>query len=197
MADQEPTVRDLIRRVRQGDIRAAEILVQDYAEEIRAEVRLRLRDPQVRRVVDSVDICQSVLASFFLRVAVGQYDIESPKALLRLLLRMARSKVAEQYRRHYAARRDQRRTVSLDDVHDGEGPFAADSEPQRTVTLRDTLEQLRDRLRPAERRVADLRGTGMTWNEVAAQLDETPEAVRKRLDRALARLARHPEFRDL
>ena len=58
---------DFVLRVRQGDEQAAEELVRRYEAEIRLEVRgwLRLRNPGLRRVFDSMDICQSVLASFF------------------------------------------------------------------------------------------------------------------------------------
>ena len=75
----ETTPRDeyseFIRRIRQGDERAAEELVRRYEAEIRLEVRgwLRLRNPRLRRVFDSMDICQSVLASFFARAAVGRF----------------------------------------------------------------------------------------------------------------------------
>ena len=67
---------DFIGRIRHGDERAAEELVRRYEPEIRLEVRgwLRLRNPALRRVFDSMDICQSVLASFFARAAVGDFD---------------------------------------------------------------------------------------------------------------------------
>src|SRR2546421_684293 len=56
-------------------------------------IRVRLTDPFLRRLVDSADICQSVLANFFMRVALGEYDLEEPKNLLNLLLTMARNRV--------------------------------------------------------------------------------------------------------
>src|SRR4051794_2951522 len=79
-----------IRRVRDGDGRAAEELVRRYEPEIRLEVRtwLRLRDPRLRRVFDSMDICQSVMASFFVRAAIGEYELDEPRQLIRLLVGM-------------------------------------------------------------------------------------------------------------
>src|SRR5206468_2113644 len=50
---------DLIRRVRQRDEQAAAELVRRYEPAIRVAVRVRLTDPRLRRVVDSMDICQS------------------------------------------------------------------------------------------------------------------------------------------
>ncbi len=89
-----------IRRVREGDDRAAEELVRLYEPEIRLEVRgwLRLRDPRLRRVFDSTDICQSVLAQFFVRAAIGEFDLDEPTQLIRLLVGMARNKLSEEVR---------------------------------------------------------------------------------------------------
>src|SRR5207253_5181912 len=84
MLDVNP-FRDLIRRVRAGDEAAAAELVQHYEPYIRRAVRVRLVDPRLKRLVDSVDVCQSVLASFFVRAALGQYDLETPEQLLKLL----------------------------------------------------------------------------------------------------------------
>jgi RNA polymerase sigma-70 factor (ECF subfamily) len=58
-------------------------------------------------VFDSMDICQSVLASFFVRAAAGQYDLQEPGQLIALLFRMARHKLA-----HQVARQEERVTAS-------------------------------------------------------------------------------------
>ena len=107
---------EFIRRIREGDEQAAEELVRRYEPEIRLEVRgwLRLRNPALRRVFDSMDICQSVLASFFARAAIGQFDLDEPPQLIRLLVGMARKKVAEQTRHHQRQRRDVRRVGDAD-----------------------------------------------------------------------------------
>lgn len=78
MSDRGPFA-EFLRRIRAGDEHAAAELVRRYEPAIRLEVRLRLGDPRLRRVLDSMDICQSVLASFFVRAAVGQYDLERPE----------------------------------------------------------------------------------------------------------------------
>ena len=91
---------DFIRRIRLGDERAAEELIRRYEPEIRLEIRtmLRLRDPRLRRVFDSMDICQSVMVSFFLLAAVGDFDLDEPSQLIRLLVGMARNRLAEHVR---------------------------------------------------------------------------------------------------
>ena len=66
MAD-DNTFADFRRRVRAGDEEAATELVRRYESAVRIEVRMRLADSRLRRVVDTMDLCQSVLASFFVR----------------------------------------------------------------------------------------------------------------------------------
>src|SRR6266404_599838 len=90
--------RDLLERVRASDQDAARELVQRYEPAIRRAVRFRLSDPRLGRLFDSMDICQSVLASFFVRAAGGQYDLQQPEQLLKLLVTMARNKLARQAR---------------------------------------------------------------------------------------------------
>ena len=97
---------ELIKRVRAADPSAAVELVRRYEPAIRRIVRLQMRDPRLRRILDSMDVCQSVLASFFLRAATGQYDLNQPAQLLRLLAVMARNKVASQARTSYVMRRE-------------------------------------------------------------------------------------------
>ena len=75
---EDPSFAEFIKRIRAGDEQAAMDLVVRYEPAIRRAVRVRLRDQRLRRLVESVDICQSVFASFFVRTSLGQYDLESP-----------------------------------------------------------------------------------------------------------------------
>ena len=99
---------ELIRRVRAGDQEAAAEVVRRYEPAIRRAVRFQLRDRRLRRHFDSMDVCQSVLGSFFVRAASGQYDLGRPENLLNLLIRMAQNKVATQARKREVDRRDAR-----------------------------------------------------------------------------------------
>jgi RNA polymerase sigma-70 factor (ECF subfamily) len=186
IARQEYT--DFIRRIRLGDEQAAEELVRLYEAEIRLEIRgwLRLRNPALRRVFDSMDICQSVMASFFAHAAVGDFDLDEPAQLIRLLVGMARKKVAETARHHQRKRRDVRR-VGEGDVEYGT-VAASDQTPSRLISGRELLQKFRERLSGEEWRIADLRSRGSDWAAVAAELGGTPDARRKQLARALARL---------
>jgi hypothetical protein len=180
---------DFIRRIRAGDQEAAAELVRHYEPVIRREVRLRLHDPRLYRLFDSMDICQSVLASFFVRAATGQYDLNQPEHLLKLLVGITRKKLAFQARKHYRQRRDSRRAAG-----DGQEQLAtvaaAGPGPSQLAAGRELLQQVRERLSNEERRLADLRGQGYEWAEIVAQVGGKAHARRMQLARAADRVAR-------
>jgi RNA polymerase sigma factor (sigma-70 family) len=185
------TFPDFIRRIRAGDDQAARELVERYEPVIRCEVRLRLRDPRLYSRFDWTDICQSVMASFFVRVAVGQYELEGPEQLVRLLVGMARNKLAAAARRHYQQRRNIGRTS-------GEPAALAavtsdEPTPSRIIAGRELLADVRRRLSEEERLLAELRADGCAWTEIAARLGGTAEARRKQLARAVDRVERQLE----
>jgi RNA polymerase sigma-70 factor (ECF subfamily) len=179
---------DFIRRIRLGDEQAAEELIRLYEPEIRLEIRtmLRLRDPRLRRIFDSMDICQSVMVSFFLRAAVGDFDLDEPSQLIRLLVGMARNRLAEQVRFHQRHRRDVRRTGLSDPAE--RGIVSEADSPSEVISRRELLTMFRERLSEEERAVAELRSQGLDWGAVARELGGTPEGRRKQLARAIARV---------
>jgi RNA polymerase sigma-70 factor (ECF subfamily) len=184
---------ELIRRVRTGDAEAAAVVVRRYEPEIRRAVRLRLTDPSLRRVLDSMDVCQSVLANFFVRAAAGQFDLEEPTQLLRLLVVMARNKLRDQVSYHRAARRDQRRLegAAADHLAQVQGTTPT---PSAILAAREMLEAVRHALTPEERDLADQRALGRDWNSIAAEHGVLPDTLRKRLTAALNRVSRQVEL---
>jgi DNA-directed RNA polymerase specialized sigma24 family protein len=179
---------DFLRRIRAGDQQAAAELVRRYEPAIRLEVRMRLSDPRLGRLFDSMDVCQSVLKSFFVRTAAGQYDLDEPGQLLRLLVVMARNKLALRARHEGRQRRNYRRVeVATDDRVEVAkvGPS-----PSEVMAGRELLQEVRQRLTEEERCLADLRGQGRAWKEIAAELGGTAGARRKQFERAVDRVAR-------
>ena len=181
-----PSFEELIRRVGNSDEEAAARLVRDFEPVVRRVVRARLRGGRARREFDSMDICQSVLGTFFVRAAAGEYDLKGPDDLIRLLLTMTRNKVAEKMRRQHRLRRDSRRTVGGVEELDLAG---LDPTPSSVVAGKELLEQARQRLSEEERQLVELRGQGLSWEEVAASLGGTAGARRNQLARALDRVA--------
>ena len=175
---------ELIRQVGSGDEQAAARLVRDFEPVVRRVVRARLRG-SARQEFDSMDICQSVLAAFFVRAAAGQYDLKEPDDLIKLLLTMTRNKVAEKIRHQHRQRRDSRRTVGgVEEL----ALAGRDPTPSSVVAGKELLEQARLRLCEEERQLVELRGQGLSWEEVAASLGGTAGARRNQLARALDRV---------
>src|SRR5262249_44598445 len=196
LAESEPSpesFRALIARVRAGDEQAAAELVRRYEPAIRRAARVRLVDTRLNRMLDSMDICQSVLGSFFVRAALGQFELETPDQLLRLLATMARNKLAGQVKGLGAARRDFRRVAAAQDDCDGDSEGGAERiagrgpTPSRDLAARELLDEALRRLSPEERRILECREQGGQWAQVAAELGSNPEAIRKRLAPAVGR----------
>jgi RNA polymerase sigma factor (sigma-70 family) len=173
---------ELIERVRSGDEQAASELVKQFEPVVRRELRFRLRDNRARFELDSMDISQSVLGNFFVRMAARQYDLKEQRDLVKLLVTMTRNKVAENLRTQHRQRRDSRRTVR---GVEGMALASAQPTPSRVLAGREILDQVRQNLSGEERQLIDLRWQGLTWEEIADSLGGTADARRKQMARAL------------
>lgn len=185
MAESAILFREWLCRVRAGDERAAEELVRRYGPAIRVVVRARLTDPKLLRRFDASDVCQSVWASFFIRMAIGQFELDTPAQLVALLKKMAWNKVLMHTRNLHRARRD----VAREAAGDGRVDVAVDEPGPATLVLtRDLIEAVLRRFDGEERAVAQLRAAGRSWEQIAAELGGTAEGRRKQLARAVQRL---------
>src|SRR5262249_21327566 len=137
--DETEEFTDLMHRVRGGESAAAEALWQRYEPLLRREVRLRLRDPRLRRLFDETDVCQSVMCSFFVRATAGEFELDGPEDLRKLLAQMGKNKLATQARRHRAQRRDCRRVEQLPAGE--EGAAQAGPSPGSVLAWQDLLQQ--------------------------------------------------------
>jgi RNA polymerase sigma factor (sigma-70 family) len=187
MGEEETAFPELLRRVRAGDQDAAVELVNRYESAIRRAVRIKLMDSQLRGALESMDICQSVMGSFFYRAALGQYEVEKPEDLVRLLVTMARNKLADQVRRQTAERRGRGMTRQIDLAEID--PPGADPTASRVAAARELLEAALTRLSPEERWIAEQRAAGRAWADLAAETGSTPEAIRKKHARAVDRVS--------
>lgn len=181
---------ELMSRVQAGHPDAAAELIRQFEPEIRLEVQVRLRvqDPRVRRLLDSMDITQSVLASFFAGVAVGRFTPKHPKQLLGLLVTMTRNKLLTQVRDQRRQRRDIRRTQSLDAASDRVA--AGEESPSQLVAGEELIREFRERLSEEERQLTERRGQGQTWAAIADELGGTADGRRKQLERAYSRIVK-------
>ncbi len=180
------TFQDLIQRVRAGDDEAAAEVVHRYESTIRMAIRVQLDHSDLRRLLDSTDICQSVLANFFVRAASGQFALDTPEQLVKLLVTMARNRLINHANQQRAARRDYRRRQGSPEDQE---VAATTPSPSQVATYRELLQAVRSRLSEEERQLADLRAQGSSWAEIAAERGENADALRFRLNRALDQVA--------
>lgn len=186
---------ELLERVRRGDEQAARELVVGYESTIRVAVRTRLSDPRLRRQFDSLDICQSVLASFFLHLASGAYELHDSSQLVALLTKMARNKLGMRRRREFRQRRDARRTspLSIDEAAI-KSPLPG---PARRLAGRELLERALDLMSAEIREIAERRMRGESWHEIASALGGAADARRKQFSRAIGTIAESLESLNL
>ena len=159
-----------------------------YETELRLYVRFQLRNPEIRRLFDSLDVMQSVLAGFFAKLYAGNLKAADPRQVLTLLKLMVRHKVADKAKYLAAARRTGgfRNQYVL-----AEGSAVTDPNPGPVdvAVNEDLVSVVRDRLTPDHRIVLDHRIRGRGWAEIAGELGVTQDAIRKSFGRAVDRVA--------
>lgn len=178
--------RQMIERLKAGDASVAEQLVRDYESVVRRQVRFRLRDPRLHRLFDSMDICQAVMVSFFVRATMGVFQIHSSTDLVNLLVAMTRRKLAAATRAQYQQRRDVRRLgADQSAVRKLVDPHPT---PCQDVAHRELVPRVFALLSEEERRLAELRRDGFTWTGIAERLGGNAQARRMQLARAIDRV---------
>jgi len=178
---------EMLQELREGDGGLAQQLFEQYETDIRRVIRVRLPDPRRKRQMDSVDICRSMMGNFFVRVALGQFELDTPQQLIKLLATMAQNKLRNHAEQQQAAKRIVRRMEAL-----GINAFSvtgSDSTPSQIVTNRELLDRCCSGLIKDELDLADQRGAVRSWQEIADDLGEQLNAFRRRLQQAIDRLS--------
>ena len=177
----------VLAKIRDGDADAARELVIAFEPEIRREIRIRMTDPRLRRIVDSIDICQSVQANFFVRYSSGQFDLAHPNQLFRLLTTMAKRKIVDRYRMENT-RRMAIESVEQEALNRTNPLNHLDSNPTNAAEQRELLQNTLRSMTDEESRIAELRRAGKSWKQVAELVGSTDQAARKTVSRACLRI---------
>jgi DNA-directed RNA polymerase specialized sigma24 family protein len=174
--------RALLERVGHDDEEAAAELVRRYEPVIRTMVRTWLRpwESKLRKIFDSNDICQSVLAWFFLKNATQRYDLSSPDNLCSLLRIMVRNRV------HYRVRQSKKASQVQSFAAE---PTSTGVSPEDAIAEKEFLETVFRKFSPEEADLARRRMHGASWDEISSDVGGTPDARRMQLARAATRLA--------
>lgn len=179
----------LLDRLRGGDDEAARELLDRFGEAVRREIRFRLRDSRLQRVVGESDVFQSAVSRFVWGLQLGKFDVDSPEELLNLLRLIAKRRVCSAARYWQAHRRDVRRNEELAATPETT-LVAADPTPSHAVAEGELIAAALARLPEPARQVLDWRQAGLSWATIAARLpgSVSPEAVRKQYERAIAQV---------
>ena len=178
----------LLELASQGNETAAAQLVRDFEPEVRRFVRFRLANSNLRQFVDSMDICQSALGQFFVELAGGRTDLQSPKQLRNFLLKIAQNRMYSKGRYQNAARRDIRRreAVSRNEL---ESAVSDIETPSELVASSELVHLIRAKLPEDTRYLVEQRLSGREWGDLAQELGISADAARKRMARALDEVA--------
>lgn len=168
----------LVRALREGDPAPVEAFLRLHEPPLRHVIRMRLRRSSLGRHLDSADVCQSILRIFLRRAEEGRLPLRTPEEVRAFLLAMAANKI-----RTYA-RKLRREAGPLPENWDAPSRSPA---PVDRLADAELARRARDLLSPEERELFEQhRVLGQTFAEIAARRRESADAVRARLNRALA-----------
>lgn len=179
-----------LQRVQAGERLAAAEFVSTFEPRLLEKVRARLAHFRLSHVIDPRDVCQSVFGAFFGRAATTGFAVSSEGELEALLGRMARNRVHDEARRHLAGRRDCRRTALCVPTERLHRLVGSEPTPSKVAAGHELLEEIQRRFTAEERQLLEERSRGKDWAEIARAHGAQPEALRKKLNRAIQRVLR-------
>ena len=176
------TTQLLLHRIRSGDAAAREELLRRVMPLLQRWAHGRL-PASARGAIDTADLVQVSIMRALARV--GEFESAHPGAffayLRQILVNAVRRTIADEIKPGYA--------VAVDDVA---GELVDHGSALERVVGRDNLiayEQALAALPPAHRSLVVMRFEfGMSFVEIAQELDETPDGVRIKLNRAIKKM---------
>jgi RNA polymerase sigma-70 factor (ECF subfamily) len=183
MFDEATEFSSLMTRVQRGEQQAAWELLEAYGTHVERSVRRSL-NRNLRARFDTVDFMQVVWASFF-RAPEKMRRIGSPPELMAYLNALARNKVVNEVREVHAQKRDMRREIRIDAVHDADqGDLASrDPTPSAVAIFRERWDRLVSDQPERVQRIVEMRFAGSTYNEIAKALQINERTARKAIER--------------
>ena len=178
-----PELQEFFAVIQGDDEQALEKMLQELDPFLRRLIRLRLRDGRLRRTVDTTDILHSLLEDFLRQPAAGEPAETSSAELSAYLAAAVRHKVQTRLRKE----RRHAGSLPLDWDPASRGPDIC-----KRVEDQDFAAAIRGRLDASTCLLLDLKAQGLTWPEIAAQVGGRADALRMRLNRAVAALLDEP-----
>ncbi len=168
---------ELLERIRGGDESAMADLLEMYSPALRRAARLLIGAP-LRRLVDSVDLVQSINIILLKGMRQHTMDISSPAKLLALAQALIRRRIARHWRRHKS------QLLASDPGNGHAANTQAAAVLHQALEVNETLAGLED----IDRRLVLLRLNGHSTADAARALDMDPAFLRVRLGRLRKKL---------
>jgi RNA polymerase sigma-70 factor (ECF subfamily) len=185
MDRQESTA--LLRRAREGEQAALDVLYERVAGRLLAFIRLRL-GRSLRAQLESRDILQATFLKSFEHL--HQFEQSDTGSLMAWLARIAENEIRDRADYQHRQRRDARLEVPLETAH---ANVAAAMRSALTQVLQDEraerLEAALESLEPHYREIIILRSfEELSFREIGTRLDKSEDASRMLYSRAMAAL---------
>jgi RNA polymerase sigma factor (sigma-70 family) len=168
--------------LRAGDESAATLIVRRYVRVLTA-LASRQFETRLRDRADIEGVVQSALATFLLRVRLGEFRLSCWEDLSGLLAMITLRECARRHRELKAARRDPTRESALREDAVWDLPDRSPT-PQDLAMFNEVLGQLVASLEPEDAPVIELILMGFTSRETAQQLERSERTVTRVRHRA-------------
>lgn len=156
----------------QSDVQRA--VFNEYQSQIIHLVRTELSSRFAGRI-DPEDVASSAFRSFFVRARNGQYQLDEPNQVWKLLAKITLNKMRNQARHHNAAKRSVDRETSgiPTRLHSDE------LRPDEVAVIHDELERVLAELKPFHREIAERILLGQSNSEIATAAQRSLRTIRR------------------
>jgi DNA-directed RNA polymerase specialized sigma24 family protein len=182
----------LIARIRCGDDQAATELVQRFEQPVMRAVRARL-GIRMRRLLDSMDVIQSVNRSLLIGLRNEKFDLANPNQLIGLAVVLVQRKVARHWRKLRASASSCSTANSSSGLELVEDLASREPTQVHVVLADELLKTVMSNLDALDQQLVQSRLDGNSSADTAKLLDLDPAFVRMRWVRIRKKLRQYDE----
>jgi RNA polymerase sigma-70 factor (ECF subfamily) len=175
----------LIERMNEGDISAAEQAFLAYEPYLRMAVRRQLSG-RLRSKLDSMDIVQSVWADVLTSFRQAGWRFTDRSHLRAFLMKVARNRLIDRRRQHHRALEQEQ---ALSQTASEELPQTQQPRPSEIAQENELWKRMWEQCPPAHREILVLRRQGLLLGEIAARTGLHEGSIRRILYDLARRLA--------
>ena len=166
---------ELIERLNDGDLIAAERAFLAYEPYLRMAVRRQLTGP-LRSKLDSMDIVQSVWADVLCRFREAGWRFADRSHLRAFLVKVARNRLIDRRREHHRAIEHER---PIHEIGSRELAGTGEPRPSEVAQGHELWELMLEKCPPAHREILSLKRQGLPLAEIAARTGFHEGSIRR------------------